>query len=207
MNPDYTYLFELISPENRIVVNYTKQALVLLAAINKADGSELDIRGIPTDIEIIKQFDIRSFDQATKALENASPMETEGFVVVDANFNRVKIKSPKYLVCHRLRDKASPKEMLNLIRIGEESEFVSYFPEYLTQITNTKDLLKALDTELMTHYLTIKDIQVQKEFAQEALKSKCSGALFALRNGKSKSIYDFLLHSLHEDRLLELLGL
>jgi hypothetical protein len=206
MDPQYSYMFELTSPENRIVVAYPDRKLTLLAVINKETGLELDIQGIPTNIPKVKSFNIRSFDDAAKMLETSSPMELEGFVVVDANFNRVKIKSPQYVACHHMRDKCTPRGMLNLIRIGEDEEFLSYFPEHKLSLFEMKAKLNALDFGLIDHYNTIKYIDIRKEFALQAIKSPCSGALFAMKDHRVGSIREFLLHNLHEDKLLELLG-
>ena len=57
LNKKHTYLFEIIYPENRIVVNYNnRQDLVLLAVIDNATGQDM---ALPTDLSftIVKKYD------------------------------------------------------------------------------------------------------------------------------------------------------
>lgn len=60
------------------------------------------------------------------------PFNEEGYVVVDKEYNRVKIKSPAYVNAHRLINNKviNTEKVLDLIIQNEQSEFLSYFPEY-----------------------------------------------------------------------------
>ncbi len=58
-----------------------------------------------------------------------------GYVVVDAKFNRVKVKSPQY-VCLSLmswkdKDGLNIRRMLEVVRVNEGEEFISYFPQWV----------------------------------------------------------------------------
>jgi len=58
----------------------------------------------------------------------------EGFVIVDKQFNRIKVKSPHYVLLGLLnwkdKDKLNARRMLDIVRINESSEFLSYFPQW-----------------------------------------------------------------------------
>jgi hypothetical protein len=91
------------------------------------------------------------------------PFNEEGYVVVDKYFNRIKIKSPAYLMAHRLRGEGAltEKRALDLIRINEHIEYLVYFPDdkeffdkvedkffkYLNRVLDDiKDLMKVKDS-------------------------------------------------------------
>lgn len=98
---NYTYIFELVSPETRVVINYPNTHLYHIGTRSNITGKEaiFDI-GIDTP----KIYDIHSPDLAKviKVAEKLNHGEClhEGFVVRDANFNRIKIKNPSYLMLH-----------------------------------------------------------------------------------------------------------
>lgn len=106
LNKDYTYIFELVSPETRIVVKYERASLYHLGTRNNLTGEEYEI-----DIGMKKpmSYPLTSLDNcinAAIALNKANGAEEdvdkEGFVVVDKNWHRVKIKSPDYIMMHHV---------------------------------------------------------------------------------------------------------
>jgi hypothetical protein len=66
---------------------------------------------------------IRSLDEAVRAARELNPALHEGFVVVDANYNRVKIKSPQYVALSgiSLRDagRTNKRRMIQIVRTNE----------------------------------------------------------------------------------------
>ncbi len=98
-----TYIFELVGPDTQIVVRYDRPMLYHTGTRNNVTGRETD-----EDIGIIRpeRYPLRSFedciDAARKLNSGSESVEYEGFVVVDAAWNRVKIKSPDYIVKHRI---------------------------------------------------------------------------------------------------------
>jgi hypothetical protein len=100
MNKKNTYVFELTSPYNIVVKPHGVASITLLTVRNNETLQELShdqlIReskslGVP----LAKTFNFKnmSFDEISKTLETM-PWSEEGYVVCDANFNRVKIKNP-----------------------------------------------------------------------------------------------------------------
>lgn len=92
-----TYLFEIIYPENRIVVDYGKtDDLFLLTIIDNASGAEtIEDLGFPT----VKKLDgINDFFP----LRDIAQDNAEGFVVRFSNNFRVKMKFAEYVRLHRI---------------------------------------------------------------------------------------------------------
>lgn len=97
-----TYIFELVSPYTQVVVEYPYTRLYHIGTRNNITGEEYvcDI-GMPKPNE----YPLHSLEDCIKAAEKLNvglgyKVEKEGFVVVDANWHRVKVKSPDYLILH-----------------------------------------------------------------------------------------------------------
>lgn len=200
---DLTLVFELTTPFNRVVVPHQNNHLHFLAARNRTTSQEHPVWAQQTRDELLlpkystlSSYPLRNYEEILATLRTMNPLEQEGYVVVDAHFNRVKIKSPAYVALHHMKDGFSRKRILEVIRSGESSEletgFISAFPEYKADFDSVKAVYKELVQELERDFVRIKHIQVQKDFAFEALKSRCPAALFQLRKGSTNSAGDFL---------------
>jgi RNA ligase len=114
MNPDYTYLFEIIYPENKIVVDYgNRSELVFLSAINKRTEEELEYDDLILEAQ---KLNVTLVDRVTgfKTLEDLYdyckklPIEKEGFVVTFKNGLKIKIKAEQYCKIHRMLAHMTP---------------------------------------------------------------------------------------------------
>lgn len=93
-----TYLFEIIYPENRIVVDYgLAEELVLLAMINTQTGEEYELEQLGFPI-VARYNGIK--DLAT--IKDINDDCKEGFVIRFANNHRLKIKFKEYIRLHRI---------------------------------------------------------------------------------------------------------
>lgn len=98
-----TYLFELVAPEQKIVIRYAYPCLYHIGTRSNITGQESN-----DDIGIRKpaEFPLHSLTECIRAAEalnqSGETIEHEGFVVVDANWHRIKVKSPEYVYAHRV---------------------------------------------------------------------------------------------------------
>lgn len=204
---EFTFMFELMTPENRVIVPHDKYRLVLHGIrSNREPYIEVD----PVDIydrasidgnrlcfvdpgwEVVRVYSLSSIDDVITTAKALNPMQNEGFVVVDANFNRVKVKSPQYVALSHMKDSFSQRRMIELVRTNEGSEFLSYFPEYNDLYNDVRSAYDGLLNNTVSAYEQIKDIETQKDFAIQAIKTKCSGAMFAVRSKKAASIQEYI---------------
>lgn len=110
LNERLTYVFELTSPHNRIVVKYDEPRITLLAVRSLVTGRELSIQiearmlGVPTPQTWASLKD----PVALSAFVNsADPAKLEGAVVMDSCGNRVKVKSMAWVLSSRAKDLVS----------------------------------------------------------------------------------------------------
>ena len=138
----FTYLFEIIYPENRIVVNYEGQErLVLLGIINTETGEELPYSDLFEAFDVVKKYDgIRDYSELKSKVEQNS----EGFVVRFSNGERIKIKGEEYLRLHKIMTNVSTTGVWELLSSGGDiNEFLKDVPdEFYKKVKDYADLLK-----------------------------------------------------------------
>lgn len=188
LDPTWTYMFELTSPLNRVVVAYEGDRLTLIGARENASGIEAPVLAFPA-LNPVRELPLGTLADVVAAAGELYPLNFEGFVVVDRHFNRVKIKSPKYVALHHIKDGFGVRRIIDLIKLGESNEVLTYFPEFRDLYDRVSQAMTAFVSGLESDYAAIQDITIQKEFALEAVKSRCSAALFKVRAGKAPTIW------------------
>jgi RNA ligase len=124
--PDLTYLFEIIYPENRIVVNYgDRRGLTLLAVIETATGQELPLSYFP-ELPSARRYEVTEFD----AIMAMGSSNEEGFVVRFESGLRLKIKLDEYIRLHKLLTGVTPRKIWEVLSAGQSlHDFASGAPE------------------------------------------------------------------------------
>lgn len=112
-----TYIFELVSPQTQVVVPYNKPRLYMIGMRDNIAGIEYDGDITLKDIPKPRQYDFKNTLECKEYLSKIKTNSFEGFVVVDKNFNRVKIKSDTYMMLHGLatNDNISKERLIDLI--------------------------------------------------------------------------------------------
>ena len=141
----YTYLAEIIYHENRIVISYDYEGLVLLSAF-KGDGKEICFEELETykdyGFKIPKVYSYDNVEAIAKVAENL-PYGQEGFVVRFNNGYRVKIKGIEYIRVHRIISNVRPLFIWESMMHGDDLDSVrKQLPEELrTDFDNIRSLI------------------------------------------------------------------
>ena len=150
LDSDLTYMFELVGPYNRVVIPYEEPELYFLGARNKYTGEEFNCSPLSAGallmgrFKLPAQYSLSSLSDCLKAAELKS-WDDEGFVVCDAQFNRVKIKSPAYVMAHYARNNnvINRKHLIEVILAGEAEEFLCYASDYEEELEKLQGLMNA----------------------------------------------------------------
>lgn len=150
LDEDKTYMFELVGPYNRVVIPYDEPAIYFLGARNKYTGEEFNCSKLTVGalgmgrFKLPAQYSLSSLSDCMKAAELKS-WDDEGFVVCDAQFNRVKIKSPAYVMAHYARNNnvVTRKHLIKIITSNEVAEFLCYAEDYKEELEKIQNLMKA----------------------------------------------------------------
>lgn len=220
---EFTFLFEMATPLNRVVTPYLTPQIFLLAARHNENGKYIDDEWL--DFMTIDIFDHKcvrpkyySFDSLESASEAVNGFETldEGFVGYDrVSGIRVKFKSPTYLRAHRIRGEGTPsiKNIIQLVINNEQHEYLSVFPDDEKYFIPVIDKLNKVWDDILSLWERVRDIDDQKKFAVNIIQYPYSAILFKARgmgihpqSVKLKDIYTkilskYLIDILDEDEV------
>jgi RNA ligase len=174
LHPDYTYLFEIIYSENRIVCRYDFEDLILLGMIHTKSGYEVNIHSDNSDdirfknllnnigINIVKRYDgIKDYTSLKSLVDN----NAEGFVVRFSNGDRMKIKGEEYIRLHRIMTNISTTGIWEMLLNGD----------------NVNELLKDVPDEF---YQKIKNYANELKYAHYQISEQCGKSHYYFRYGK-----------------------
>ena len=204
LNPQNTYMFELVSPFNRVVVPYEETSLYHIGTRDNVSLQEIDI-----DIGI-KKPKTYPCGNLNDLIESAAQLKynKEGYVVRDKHYNRIKVKSPAYVAVLHLINGMNEKRLIELIKSSETDEFLSYFPEYkstidaiIKRMNNVADYLKTL----IQAEIDGRTFATRKQLAEFAQKTPFPAFIFLYCDGKIKDPLEWL-RSLTSDKILEYIG-
>jgi T4 RnlA family RNA ligase len=187
LSRDCTYIFELVSPENRVVKTYDSTALVYLATRDNRTG-EYCSNARHMELHCgIRGPRVYRFDTAGKCLEAAKnlPDLEEGYVVYRSGRPVCKIKSPTYVAAHRLfSGPMTTKRAVELLLTGEADELIAYFPEFKDTLGHCARALKSALTDMDRRFAIEWNAgaSCQKDFALRVKDLPYSAVLFQARN-------------------------
>lgn len=195
--PGLTYLFEIIFPANRIVLDYGQtRDLFLLEIVANHSGlgaprtlieSEAKRIGCP----VVQQISISDTD-AIRSYETGD-LDREGIVVRFDDGMRVKIKLAEYKRLHRLITGINARKIWECLATGMEIDLERVPDEFFQWVTATKlgllEQYQSLYTRATARFEFMRGSRAdapRKEYALEFLKERdISGLCFALLDGKN----------------------
>lgn len=190
----HTYLFEYCSPMNRVVTPYDKDYMFVLGArsnreddnylVDSSDSIHSFLVHSGANIHPLNEYKLTDHKHVMEILDSMGSME-EGVVCRDANGGMVKIKKESYVAIHRMRGNGTPS--LNnvglLIVTNEHDEYLTYFECDRPMFTPLIDGWESLKTKIDGVFDSIKDIEIQKDFALKVMEldKENSGVYFEMR--------------------------
>lgn len=140
-----TYLFEIIYPENRIVVDYgNEEKLVMLGEIHTESGEELDVMfNMDLGFDVVKKYNnITDYKQLKAMVQD----DQEGFIVRFSNGDRIKIKGAEYLRLHKIMTNMSTTAIWECLKNGDDIETIlkDVPDEFYNKIKDYKSDLQAV---------------------------------------------------------------
>lgn len=196
------YTFELVSPYNKVVIDYPETKVYLLSVRDMDSLEELDLDAVEmiadaNGIAVPKRYNLNN-EADYRQLVEQMPEGHEGIVVRDAAGERVKIKTLLYFQLHKAKNNGviTLDRIVDLIRANDHHEFLSYFPEYTDifthvkqQVDHTEGIKAKIAQDVEEWKLTNKDVYEQdarmarKWFAQDLGRGAYSALYFAAYDG------------------------
>lgn len=206
-----THLFELTGPYNTIVCQYADLELSLLGARVTQTGEEIDPGELAASYDFVfkvpRAWNFSNIDHLVEVIRDWDPRDFEGVVVKDAHFNRIKVKSPRYLaVAHAgVSLGSSWRSCCEAVAAGTVDDIVHLLPPLaLERVDRVKRALAELERETEIDYAELREIDDMKTFARAAEQKRWPAALFALKRSRVASIGEFTKQA-RPDHLLGLI--
>jgi hypothetical protein len=228
LDKDTTYCFELTTPYNRIVVFYPECGVTLLAARKTSSLKEIELSKLESvmgmmSIPVVKAYTYSTVDELVSWVSTLNPMEHEGVVVRDSDFNRIKVKNAAYVAYNKVRDAlgTSERNCIEIILLEKDDDVIPFLPEEI--VNNLLKIKVGLQSALKAHdeaYMAAKaeaDAIMpgdKKTFAILVTKDKklWHAPFFQMFDGKAKNMKEFIFKNCKDgswgnsflDKLLEL---
>ena len=194
--PGFTYLFEIIYPENRIVVDYGKEERLVLLGVMNRRGEEFPYEEMVDEgWDIVMKY--KTWGEDWETLKKEISKDNEGYVIRFSGGMRMKIKGDEYVRLHRILTNFSTKDIWELLRNNEPLElFLERVPDEFDAWVKevVRDLQTRYDNILKDYRIIMDDIYDvdKKVFAERAKRYPHPSLLFALYDGKNESAYDYI---------------
>jgi RNA ligase len=198
LSHDFTYIFEIIFKEGRIVLKYDFEDLVMLASINVETGVERTIYGQGYEdlgFKLVKRYDgINDFNTIKTMISN----DAEGYVIQFKSGFRMKIKGENYCRLHAIITQVSSRDVWRYLKEGLPlNELLENVPDEFDawvkeQVSTLKYLYIMFDARCKNIYYSEIDPQpgeTRKDVALRILERDKSirGILFHLYDGRDYS--------------------
>lgn len=188
VDPTLTYLFEIIYPDNRYVVNYGDfQGLVLLAVVVPETGEELEIDQFSDKFKLAKRLPpFKRMGSVKRYLDQQRNIE--GAVIrFKRSGLRLKVKADEYKRLFRIISSTSAKTIWEVLRDGVDPHILvneslpNHYRDFV--LTTVEDLRARFNTvagEVMELFAGKPNTESRKELAQYFTSTKYAAPLFAL---------------------------
>lgn len=137
----YTYMFELCTIYNRVVVVHNEPKTYFIGVRNNKTFEETYVMDHQLSKIFVtpKTYRFRTFEECVETAK-ALPWDSEGYVITDRSFRRNKAKSLGYLSCHHMKNNGvlSYERGIDIVRRNEVGEVVAYFPEFNEHLEKIK---------------------------------------------------------------------
>ena len=202
----YTYLFEIIYPQNRIVVDYgDKEEVRLLAVIDNETGKDSWVEFTRVS-EFQQTIPVKNRGVFHDIKDLPDEQNAEGYVLVYQNGFRLKYKHEEYKRLHKLICGLTEKRIWDVLRNGDDLDnYAKDLPdEFHKWIYEVADKLKSKFDDILEkakvlckkgeELHTVNGILNRKEFAAYAGQFECRNLIFMILDGRNYN--DFIWKNL-----------
>jgi len=189
--PNTTGLYEIIYPENRIVVDYgTRSDMVFLAALDNTTARRVHVSAWANSAGSYLPG-LAALNEVRTTYAHLDDGNFEGFVAEWEDGHRVKIKLDEYVRLHRIMSSTSNRTIWEALSAGTTLEaMLESTPDEFQQwvIATAKDLGSLFENfvlDMAAEFGNIYFVGIdRKTFAERAKATPWPGVMFSLLDGK-----------------------
>jgi hypothetical protein len=206
--PLWTFMFELTSPYNKIIVPYRETKLTLLGCRDPQGlehTPEWAVQNFGLSFDTPQVYPLKSIDEVIAYCQSVNTNDREGVVVQDEHFNRIKIKTDHYRSLSLLKgeDHFSDEKIFASIKQESIDDALAAWPEIrprteeiIAEWVGFRNNVANLCEKMAAYYKNCK-----QEFADDPKDAKKRYAMFVL--GNYQPLSTFLFEAIKENADLE----
>ena len=207
-----TYMFELVSPKSKVTIFYPETKLYYLGERKNMFSMNEGKRFIDfmDDYGILcpKVYPLSTLEECLLYVKHMMK-DQEGFVIRDKNFNRIKLKSPEYLIAFHMNNNGvlTVKRIIEMIKNEQLDDFLAYCPEYKEQVDKivTSIVELALQLDIDWGLASIFACCERREFAERIKKFTNKDFLFKRYDNRDLVAMDYIM-SQPTNKIKEMIG-
>jgi hypothetical protein len=155
LNPNYCYSLLITHPENNIVVNYKNKCLHHISTRDMNTLNEIDINiGLTKPIRTF--INNTNIDETMNSIQNYKEYDLEGFIFIDTNYNRWKIRTPIFINMRKLWGNTNNR-LYRYLELRKDSDmliqYLQYFNDDKDQFINYEYKIKEVATNILKFYV------------------------------------------------------
>lgn len=211
LRKDATYMFELTSPETQVVIPY-QDGVYYLACRDTASGAEImdkPMFGDDVKVKFPHEYKLTSLNDTLSVVQMMNKDE-EGVVVNDDLGQRIKVKSPEYLVAAKatMKGQVTEKRIYQFIRDEKIDDFLGYAPEQKERVDAVRNKIRDFcwRADFAWTQAHASDYPDRKSFAAAVAKDPFRGYYFTKLDHPEATSQDYLFR-LSDRSALSALGI
>jgi len=184
LRKDNTYLFEIIYPENRIVVDYKgEEKLVVLGVIHTETGNEVPDSSLffmqEGGWELVTVY--KTWGETYDLLKEEISKDKEGYVIRFNNGFRMKIKGEEYVRLHRILTNISNRDIWEYLKDNKPlDDLLEKVPDEFndwvkSEVANFKEMYMITLTMAELTFIKFIKPEMSRKEAAEIIKTKDKG--------------------------------
>jgi RNA ligase len=179
---DATPVFEVIYKQNRIVVDYDFEGLVLLGVVDNATGRELSRQAVEWIAGDNSARLVPKFDKSLAECAKEDKPNEEGYVLTYSNGVKVKCKFESYVRLHRILTGLNPKSVWEMLS-AKQDEGIRVLLSDQQMPETFKVWFSGWVTQLRSRYAEIEK-EAKAVFAGKPSGSRKDDALYFTKTAK-----------------------
>ncbi len=135
LDKSLTYLFEIVDPQLRIIVDYGQRSdLTMIGVFHTNSGQEIDLAQIDFPNKAIKLEGFSTLDQVVETAKSLK--NSEGYIIRWEDGTRAKVKGDWYLRIDSALNGINAIRIWDILKLQDESERQTKMEEFMAKVPN-----------------------------------------------------------------------
>ncbi len=191
-----TLLFEIIYPDNRVIIDYGESEALYLIGARKFDGYDYNYKELTRLAEqfglpIVESVKVTSLAELEQLANNASGIE--GWVLRFEDGSRVKVKTIEYIRIAQILNRLTPARVRDVLLLDSQADWDEYVMDLPEELYQKVEEIAAIIKEVVLSEEKRLNYIFQTALAEPLAKSRKDFALAVKANFNADSKFLFAM--------------